>query len=476
MSKTKIVATFGPASESPTVIQSMISEGVNCARINLSHGNKKGHRKLISKLKRCREDLDLPLSIVADTKGSEVRISPINRKKVELKEGDRVNLVTDESAKKEGFLVDFPEIGQLLSVGDEVIIGDGDLSLTVTSIGEDVIECQSLNSGTVSGRKKITIPGTSFPLPSITDQDKKDIDFAVSQGVDWIALSFIKKAADIEKARSVINRVKSESDNIPIMAKIETAEAVKNIKEITREADGLMVARGDLAMALGMEEVPFLQKRIIRLANEMAKPVVTATQMLETMISAPTPTRAEITDVANAVLDGTDAVMLSGETAIGSYPVKSVITMRKLAEKAESNFPPTNTSGDNLNREKNETAPEIGRAACSMAERLEAKAIITSTRSGYTARLISRFRPGVQIIAVTPSKDVYERLAMVWGVSPVQVETTRDTDEMIEKSIRSVKQEGYINQGDLVVVTAGIPFAVEGTTNLIKVENVCCEG
>lgn len=472
MSKTKIVATFGPASESPTVIQAMLSEGVNCARINLSHGNKRGHRKLISKLKRCRKDLDLSLSIVADTKGSEVRISPINRREVKLKEGDRVNLVTDKSAKDEGFLVDFPEIGQLLSVGDEVIIGDGDLSLIVTSIGEGLIECQTLNSGTVSGRKKITLPGTSFPLPSITDQDKQDIDFAVSQGVDWIALSFIKKAADIEKARSVVNQVKSESENTPIMAKIETVEAVKNIKEITREADGLMVARGDLAMALGMEEVPFLQKRIIRLANEMAKPVVTATQMLETMISAPTPTRAEITDVANAVLDGTDAVMLSGETAIGSYPVKSVITMRKLAEKAESHFPPTNTSGDNLNREKNETAPEIGRAACSMAERLDAEAIITSTRSGYTARLISRFRPKVQIIAVTPSKDVYERLAMVWGVSPVQVETTQDTDEMIEKSIRSVKQEGYINQGDPVVVTAGIPFAVEGTTNLIKVENV----
>lgn len=472
MSKTKIVATFGPASNSPTVIQSMINEGVDCARINLSHGDRKSHRKLISNLKRYRKKFSLPLSIIADTQGAEVRIEPINCQKIILDEGDRVDLVTEESPESEGFFVDFPDIDRLLGVGDEVIIGDGDLSLTVISIGDDMIECRALNSGSVSGRKKITIPGTSFPLPSITDQDKQDIEFAVSEGVDWLALSFIKEATDIEQARSVVNEVCPETDDVPIMAKIETVEAVKNIKEITKVTDGLMVARGDLAMAIGMEEVPFLQKKIIRLANNMAKPVVTATQMLETMISAPTPTRAEITDVANAVLDGTDAVMLSGETAIGSYPVKSVVTMRKLAEKAESNFPPTDISGDELNQEKNETAPEIGRAACSMAKRLGARAIITSTRSGYTARLVSRFRPKVQIIAVTPSRNVYERLALVWGVMPVQVETTRDTDEMIEKSIRSVKEEGYVDEGDLVVVTAGVPFAVEGTTNLIKVESV----
>ena len=261
-------------------------------------------------------------------------------------------------------------------------------------------------------------------------------------------------------------------DEIPIIGRIETVEEVENIDAIAREADGLMVARGDLAMAIGMEEVPFLQKDIIRLANNQAVPVITATQMLETMISAPTPTRAEITDVANAVLDGTDALMLSGETAIGSYPVKSVSTMRKIARKADANFSPQESLDILPNGKMDKTAPEIGRAACSMADRLGAKAIITSTRSGYTGRLVARFRPRVPIIAVTPSRAVYNQLALVWGIKPIQVETTRDTDRMIEKSISSVKDEGYVERGDLVVVTAGVPFAVEGTTNLIKVEEV----
>lgn len=472
MSKTKIVATFGPASESPAVIRTMIKEGVDCARINLSHGDENGHEELIKDLKKFRKEMDVPLSIVADTKGPEVRIEPIEREAISLKEGDKVDFVTDRVSGCGDLRVSFSELDQLLSVGDEVMVGDGDLSLAVAQVGNGIIKCEALGSGKIAGRQRITVPGKSFPIPSITDQDKEDIGFAVSQGVDWIALSFIKSEDDIKEAREIIHSAGGSNRDIPIMAKIETVEAVENIKEITREADGLMVARGDLAMAIGLEEVPFLQKKIIRLANNMAKPVVTATQMLETMIHVPTPTRAEITDVANAVLDGTDAVMLSGETAIGDYPVKTVTTMRKLAEKAEANFPQMEATEENLNREKDETAPEIGRAACSMAERLGARAIITSTRSGYTARLISRFRPRVRIVAVTPSKTVFNRLAMVWGITPIQVETTQDTDEMIEKSIRSVKEAGHVSKHDLVVVTAGVPFAVEGTTNLIKVEEV----
>ncbi|MBS3765873.1 pyruvate kinase [Candidatus Bipolaricaulota bacterium] len=472
MSKTKIVATFGPASDTPPVIRTMIKEGVDCARINLSHGDKNGHQELISTLKKFRKEMDVPLSIIADTKGPEVRMKPIDREEISLEEGQRLELVSDQDPQVGDLLVGFSELGDLLSVGDEVLVGDGDLSLAVAEVGEDLIQCEALSSGRIAGRQRITVPGKSFPIPSITDEDEEDIGFAVSEGVDWIALSFIKSADDIRKAREIVHRASGPNRDIPIMAKIETVEAVENIREITREADGLMVARGDLAMAIGLEEVPFLQKKIIRLANDMAKPVVTATQMLETMIEAPTPTRAEITDVANAVLDGTDAVMLSGETAIGDYPVKTVTTMRKLAEKAEANFPQTEASEENLNREKDETAPEIGRAACTMAERLDARAIITSTRSGYTARLISRFRPKVRIVAVTPSELVYNRLAMVWGITPIQVETTQDTDKMIEKSIRSVKEAGYVDSDDLVVVTAGVPFAVEGTTNLIKVEKV----
>ncbi|MBS3787985.1 pyruvate kinase [Candidatus Bipolaricaulota bacterium] len=470
MSKTKIVATFGPASRSLSVIESMVVEGVNCARLNLSHGTRAEHSELIANLQKVRNEKNLPLSIIADTKGPEVRIRPADGGEVHLSEGNRVLLTTGQSGEKNGFIADYEDIREFLGKGDELIVGDGNLSLTVESISKSGVECRAMSSGVISGRQRITVPGISFPLPPITERDKEDIKFAVSEGVDWLALSFVKGGEEIkqakEMARDVANRV------VPVIAKIETAEAVENIEEIARVADGLMVARGDLAMALGMEEVPFLQKRIIRLANNMAKPVVTATQMLETMIDAPTPTRAEVTDVANAVLDGTDAVMLSGETAIGSYPAKTVSTMRKIAKKAEDNFFPTDNLASELDGKKSETAPEIGRASCSMAERLGARAIITSTRSGYTARLIARFRPEVQIIAVTPSEAVYNQLALVWGVKPIRMETTRNTDQMIEKSIYSAREEGYVDKGDLVVVTAGVPFSVEGTTNLIKVEQV----
>ncbi len=471
MGKTKIIATFGPASDSPPVMESMVTEGVSCARINLSHGTKEGHRELISNLKRIRDDREVPLSILADTKGPEVRLEPAVGEEVQLEDGDRVHLGTEETGEEEGFLVDFPGLPGLLDRGDQVIIGDGDLTLVVDSVGDTAVECRAASSGTVRGKQRITIPGTSFPLPPITDQDKEDIRFAVSEGVDWIALSFVKGPAEIRDAKEIIKEA-GDGTTLPVMAKIETVEAVRNVEEIAREADALMVARGDMAMAIGLEEVPFLQKKIIRLANNLAKPVVTATQMLETMMHAPTPTRAEVTDVANAVLDGTDAIMLSGETAIGSYPTKTVATMRKIAEKAEANFSPSGNLEDEFDGEETRTAPEIGRAACSMAARLGAGAIITSTRSGYTARLVSRFRPRIPIVAVTPSRDVYNQLALAWGVEPLQVETTQDTDRMIEKSIRSVKEEGYVDDGDRVVVTAGVPFAVEGTTNLIKVDRV----
>ena len=470
MAKTKIVATFGPASEDPSTIQEMVGEGIDCARINLSHGTKDSHRELVLNLKRVRSETRSSISIIADTKGPEVRLVPIEEDTVILDEGRRATIVAKESSGHGTFLIDYEDIAKLLSEGDQVIIGDGDLSLAVESIEEGVISCRALNSGEVTGRKKVTIPGTSFPLPPITEEDREDIEFAVSEGVDWLALSFVKDEGAIKEAREIIRRVSGET--LPIIAKIETVEAVQNIESIAREADGLMVARGDLAMAIGMEEVPFLQKEIIRIANNQAVPVITATQMLETMIDAPTPTRAEITDVANAVLDGTDALMLSGETAIGSYPVKTVATMRKIAEKADSNFSPHNNLDILPDGKMDKTAPEIGRAACSMADRIGAKAIITSTRSGYTGRLVARFRPRVPIIAVTPSRKVFNQLALVWGVQPVQVETTHDTDKMIAKSIRSVKDAGYVQKGDLVIVTAGVPFAVEGTTNLIKVEEV----
>lgn len=471
MTKTKIVATVGPASNTDYVIESLITRGMDCARLNLSHGTHESHRTIINKLKRFREKHENPLSILADTKGPEVRIHPLNGGSLNLNRGQDVNLVFEKRTDLPSPVhVDYPDLGEDLSPGDEVLVGDGEIVLSVSSIELDRVICDVSDSGTLEGKKNITIPGRSFSLPSITEEDKKDLKFILDEEVDWLALSFVRTRQDIEEVRSFINRLDSDS-NLPIIAKIETSEAASNIETIAREADGLMVARGDLAMAIGIEEVPFLQKRIIKLANRLAIPVVTATQMLETMINSPTPTRAEITDVANAVLDGTDAVMLSGETAIGSYPARAVSIMNKLAGKADLHSS-RQFEEENYITGEEIIAPEIGRAACSMADRLNAKAIVTSTRSGYTARLVARFRPKVQIIAVTPTKSTYNQLALVWGVTPLLMEATKDTDEMINKSIETVKKSGLIKDDDLVVTTAGVPFAVEGTTNLIKATRV----
>jgi len=471
MTKTKIVATIGPASDSEQVIQELLASGMDCVRINLSHGTIESHKETIIELQRARETTDQPLAIIADTRGPEVRTTPTQNETLLLKQDEKVYLVTSEGSRfSPGLFVDYSDIGKELNPGDEIIVGDGEISLKVINITEAAITCKALSSGKISGKKKVTIPGKSFPLPSVTDEDIEDLELILTEGVDWLALSFVRDQDDIANIRSIL-KDRNLNAELPIMAKIETSEAAQNVESIAREADGLMVARGDLAMAIGIEEVPFLQKKIIRLANRLAKPVVTATQMLETMVKSPSPTRAEITDVANAVLDGTDAVMLSGETAIGSYPVLSVSTMNKLAGKADQHFSHPLEDRHYISGEQ-EIAPEIGRAACSMAVRLHAQAIITSTKSGYTARLIARFRPQVQIIAVTPSKSTYNQLALVWGVTPLLMEATKDTDEMIQKSITTVREAGLVDKGDLVVTTAGVPFAVKGTTNLIKVNKV----
>jgi len=471
MTKTKIVATIGPASEQRSVMERLLDLGMDCARINLSHGSHQSHKQTIAKLKKLRAERGRPLSIMADTRGPEVRITPINSGDLALQENEQIYLVTDRHSEfSPAVFVDYPDITAEIGPGTMLIVGDGEVTLSVKDISNSTIKCRVDAPGTISTKKKLTVPGKSFSLPSVTSQDIEDLKLILSEEVDWLALSFVRNSDDIMKVHEIIDDMKTGTPP-PIIAKIETSEAASNIEEIAKTSDGLMVARGDLAMAIGIEEVPFLQKKIIRLANRLAKPVVTATQMLETMVHSPTPTRAEITDVANAVLDGTDAVMLSGETAIGSYPGASVGTMNKLAGKADQHFsPPLEQDGYITGEDR--IAPEIGRAACSMADRLDARAIITSTKSGYTARLIARFRPKVPIVAVTPSELTYNQLSLVWGVTPLQMETTRDTDEMMKKSISTVRNAGMVNRGDLVVTTAGVPFAVKGTTNLIKVNRV----
>lgn len=480
MPKTKIVVTIGPATSQADQLGSLIERGVDAFRINLSHGDHEEHRDTVARAMEIRERKGRPLSLIADTKGPEVRVEPSEGEEMEIERKGTVSILPKNSGTdgdEEGLFCDFSELSTYVREDQEILIGDGEITLSVESVTGEKVVCRALNGGRIAGRKRITLPGVSLPLPTITERDERDIRFAVEAGFEWIALSFVKEGNDIEMARRIVSRAEEDEDRTLLMAKIETREAVENIEEIIKEADGIMVARGDLGMSIELEEVPFIQKKIISAAKDAAKPVLTATQMLESMVDFPAPTRAEVTDVANAVLDGTDALMLSGETAIGKHPLKTVSTMYDIASRAEKTgderIEELFRKGDGpALRQLGGVAPAIGRSACSVAQSLNAKAIICSTRSGYTARLIARFRPSVPIVAVTPSDKVRRQLALVWGVKAICIAEAEDTDELIESSVRSAKREGFASAGDLVVVTAGVPFHVRGTTNLIKVEEV----
>lgn len=438
-------------------------------RLNMTHTSTEKAEETIESLDVIRSEIDSSVSVLADTKGPEIQVKTSSGEKVEVEEGEELSILP-EGEGSASLSVDFPSLHKYLNPGNKVYVGDGQVELMVTEIDGEEICCRVVYSGLLPPGQGIHIPDIEFPLPTITEEDREGIKSMAGEGIDWLALSFVREADDIRKARGLLEKEERDEDPTSVIAKIETTEALDNLKEIVEEADGLMVARGDLGIAVDMEEVPFIQKKIIRLANQYAKPVITATQMLESMIESPVPTRAEVGDVANAVLDGTDALMLSAETAVGSFPVKTVRAMHNIAEKAETHDLGPKVSEESTGPEG--VAPAIGRSACAMAERLGAEAIISSTRSGYTARLIAKYRPRLPIVAVTPSEKVYRQLSLVWGVDPVVIEGAESTDQMIDMSIESAVGEGYLEDGDLVVVTAGVPFAVKGTTNLIKVERV----
>ncbi|MFW6012856.1 MAG: pyruvate kinase [Candidatus Bipolaricaulota bacterium] len=475
MGRTKIVATIGPASRDPEVMKNMIEAGLDAVRLNLSHGTLEEHLEVIELSKQLSNSMKASLATIVDTKGPEIRGIPAWSDTMAATRGEKVLLIPksreSEVQGSPALVIDWPPLHRHVQKGTRVLLGDGELELKVRDVKEGIIHCEAQNEGQITGRKAVTIPNIDLSQPTLTEQDKKNLERIIPKGIDWISLSFVKDAQDIQKARELVEECHQDGDQPLLIAKIETAQAVENIDEIVCEADGLMVARGDLGMSTDLDELPFTQKKIISLANSSAKPVITATQMLESMIKAPSPTRAEVTDVANAVLDGTDALMLSAETATGAHPVETVRTMYRISTKAE-----THEMGVKIPNEELEKiagiAPAIGRSACEVAKGLDAKAIITSTRSGYTARLISRFRPHVRIVAVTPSSTVFHQLSLVWGVHPLRIQVAGNTDQMIERSIEKTRKEGLIVKGDLVVVTAGIPFAEKGTTNLIKVERV----
>ncbi len=467
MRKTKIVCTIGPASEQLETMKELIRSGLNIARLNFSHGNHDEHAKRIETIRQAAKDLNTTVGILLDTKGPEIRTGLIVQESVELIQGNTIILTTEEiQGDDKRVSITYAQLPQDVHIGSTILIDDGLIGLRVKQIEESEIHCEIVNGGTLKSRKGVNVPGVRINLPGITDKDEEDIRFGIKHGVDFIAASFVRKADDVLEIRRILDEVGAD---IHIISKIENREGVDNLDSILEVSDGLMVARGDLGVEIPPEEVPLVQKDMIRKCNLVGKPVITATQMLDSMIRNPRPTRAEASDVANAIFDGTDCVMLSGETAAGKYPLEAVQTMARIAVSAESALPYREILRKQSQAQQTKITDAIGQAVAYTAFDLNASAIITSTEGGYTARIVSKYRPRVPIIAVTPNEAVMRKLAMHWGVIPVKGIETTTTDEMFDIAVNSALSSGHVRHGDLVVITAGVPVGQSGTTNLMKV-------
>lgn len=473
MKRTKIVCTIGPASEEASCLKALIHEGMNVARLNFSHGTHEEQKRKLDTLHRVREELHVPLAVALDTKGPEIRLGTFqNDKPVELARGDRFTLTTREvEGTAEIVHISYAGLPNDVQEGTRILIDDGLVELEVLSVENDTeIHCKANNGGVLSNRKGVNVPATDIQLPALTETDQEDILFGLQEGVEIIFASFIRSAKDILAIRALCEEHGGEK--VLIFAKIESQQGVNNLDDILRVADGIMVARGDLGVEIPTERVPLVQKQIIRKANLAGKPVITATQMLDSMQRNPRPTRAEVNDVANAILDGSDAVMLSGETAAGKYPVEAVRQMRVIAETTEKSPDFLRTIEDRDMWVSVDVSSAISRSTCIIAQQIQLAAIVASTASGFTARQISRYRPVTPIIAVTPQETVYHQLALVWGVSPVLSTVSKETDELIERSILAALSTGLCHQGDQIVLTAGIPVGRGASTNFIKVHTI----
>jgi pyruvate kinase len=470
MRNTKIVCTIGPASEKPEILKKLILAGMNVARLNFSHGSHEEHGARIDTIRACAAELGRNIAIMLDTKGPEIRTCLLKEGQIELQTGDTFILTTEQiEGTKERVSVTYDQLPRDVQIGSTILIDDGLIELKVEKIQEKDIFCRVIDGGILKNRKGVNLPKISVNLPSITEKDISDIAFGIRKQVDFIAASFVRKAADVLQIRQILD----ENDaNIAIISKIENEEGVNNLAEILEVSDGLMVARGDLGVEIPAEDVPIVQKRMIGMCNALGKPVITATQMLDSMQHNPRPTRAEASDVANAIFDGTDAIMLSGETAAGKYPVESVETMDRIARKAESSPMYLERVRRPLQGDKVTITDAMGHAVTATAHNLHAKAILTPTESGYTANVVSKYRPACPIVAMTPHEAVMNRLALSWGVFPILSESATNTDEMMEKSIQAAVTNHIVKHGDLVVLTAGVPVRESGTTNIMKVHVV----
>ena len=472
MRKTKIVCTIGPSSQDEETFRELVLSGLNVARLNFSHGNHEEHKIKIDTIKKVREELNTPTAIMLDTKGPEIRIKDFENGQAELIKDHEFTLTTKDILGNEKIVsVTYDQFAKDIKKGDTILIDDGLISMEAVEITDSTdIKCIVRNGGTIKNKKGINVPNVNINLPALTDRDISDIKFGIEQGIDYIAASFIRKAEDVINIRRILEE--NDAGHIMIISKIENRQGVENIDEIIEVSDGIMVARGDLGVEIPAEEVPLVQKMLIKKCNDTGKPVITATQMLDSMIRNPRPTRAEVSDVATAIFEGTDAIMLSGETASGSYPVEAVKTMARIALMIEKSLDYEGMLASKSNSSNHSITDSISYATCKSCLDLKASAIISATSSGYTAAAVSKFRPVAPIIAATHGQQVMRKLALYWGVYPIRIERLYSTDDILEKSVNKALELGYLENGDLTIITAGVPVGVFGSTNLLKVHIV----
>ncbi|MDC3164047.1 pyruvate kinase [Prochlorococcus sp. AH-716-F13] len=463
--RTKIVATIGPATQSEEIITDLIKAGVTTFRLNFSHGDHKDHQERIQTIRKVSEKLDLDIGILQDLQGPKIRLGRFKDGPVKVKKGDKFSLTSNEvECTKSIANVTYNKLAQEVTSGKRILLDDGKIEMIVekVDIGNNLLECKVTVGGVLSNNKGVNFPDVQLSVKALTDKDIEDLEFGLTAGVDWIALSFVRNPSDINEIKNLINK---NGYSIPVVAKIEKFEAIDQIDSILPLCDGVMVARGDLGVEMPAEEVPLLQKELIRKANTLGIPIITATQMLDSMASNPRPTRAEVSDVANAILDGTDAVMLSNETAVGDYPVEAVETMATIARRIERDYPLKA-----IESHLPSTIPNaISAAVSNIARQLDAGAIIPLTKSGSTARNVSKFRPPTPILATTTERSVARRLQLVWGVTPLLVKNDDRTAKTFSIAMQIAQELGILKQGDLVVQTAGTLTGISGSTDLIKV-------
>ena len=470
MRKTKIVCTIGPASESVEKLKELMLAGMNVARFNFSHGDHAEQKRKYENVLQARQELGLPVATLLDTKGPEIRLRDFEGGRVELTAGQQFILTTEEmlgTAQKA--TITYKNLKNDVSVGTTILIDDGLIEMTVEAIQGEGIICRVINGGAVSNHKGVNVPGANLSMPYISESDMADILFGIEQGYEFIAASFARSKEDILELRKILT---DHGSDMKIIAKIENMQGINNLEEILEASDGIMVARGDMGVEVPLEEVPVLQKKMIKLANAHGKHVITATQMLESMIKNPRPTRAEATDIANAIYDGTTAIMLSGESAAGKYPVEAVKTMAKIAECAEKNIDYRSRMKRNESGNREDITTAIAYSTCATAMDLGAAAIITVTMSGFTAAAISRFKPKCPIVGCSINERVNRQLNLLWGVKPISIRQEETAEELFDDAVKETKKAGYVKKGDIVVITAGVPLGIAGKTNMIRVVEV----